>query len=67
MDKTEESAVELLENRSSDGRIPCKQALRIAEETGLPARRIGALIDEKGIKLIECQLGCFGWKEKQPE
>jgi hypothetical protein len=67
VDKAEKQAVALVRERTSDGRIRCRQALMIAEETGLPSRRVGSLIDREGLKIIECQLGCFGWKKKSPE
>jgi len=66
VEKTEEKALELLERRAVEGFIPCKQALRISDETGVSTRRIGAMIDESGIKITECQFGCFGWKQENP-
>ena len=66
MDKNEEKALALLESRASDARISCTKALEIARETGVSSRRIGAIIDENGIKIVQCQLGCFGWKQEEP-
>ncbi|RLA86173.1 MAG: hypothetical protein DRG31_01005 [Deltaproteobacteria bacterium] len=54
-----ERAKELIRVRSKEGKIACPVALRIAQETGLPSREIGRLLDEMGIKVIECQLGLF--------
>jgi hypothetical protein len=42
-----------------DGRLPCAAARRLAEEFGLPYKDIGAAADELGIKIKDCQLGCF--------
>jgi len=54
-----EKAKELIRQRAKEGKIACPVALRIAEEVGLPPRQIGELLDEMGIKVIECQLGLF--------
>ncbi len=54
-----EKAKELIKERSEDGRITCAQAHEIAREVNLPPREIGRLLDEMGIKVIECQLGLF--------
>lgn len=54
-----ERAKELIKQRSREGKIACPVALRIAEEVGLSPRQIGELLDEMGIKVIECQLGLF--------
>ncbi len=54
-----DKAKELIKERSKDGKITCAQAHEIAHEVGLPLREIGRLLDEMGIKVIECQLGLF--------
>lgn len=50
---------ELIMEKQSDHRISCKSACDIAEQTGVPPRRIGQLLDELKIKIHSCQLGCF--------
>lgn len=45
--------------KQSNGRISCKAACDIADETGVSQRDIGRLIDELHIKIHSCQLGCF--------
>lgn len=42
-----------------DGKISCKQAQTIADETGVPYKDMGDLLNEMKIKIISCQLGCF--------
>jgi hypothetical protein len=54
-----EKAKELIKEHSKDGKITCSQAHQIAHQVGLPPREIGRLLDEMGIKVIECQLGLF--------
>ena len=49
---------ELLKN-ARDGRLSCAVARRLAEQFGLPYKDIGAAADELGIKIKDCQLGCF--------
>ncbi|MBN1277387.1 MAG: hypothetical protein JXA35_07820 [Deltaproteobacteria bacterium] len=51
--------IEKVKSREKDGKIACKQALRIAEETGIPSGELGALLNDLKIKVMGCQLGCF--------
>ncbi|HVN96549.1 MAG TPA: hypothetical protein VMT62_08985 [Syntrophorhabdaceae bacterium] len=57
MDK--EALTKKLKARAKEGRIACKQALKIAEEEGISSREVGALLNELKIKVRGCQLGCF--------
>lgn len=45
----------------ADGKkkISCRVLLDYAEKKGYPAGNIGKIIDEAGIKVSNCQLGCF--------
>ena len=45
---------------SKEGRLACAVALRLADELGVPPREIGRAADRLGIKIVGCQLGCFG-------
>lgn len=55
---------DLIMNRQSDQRISCETALEVAKEAELPPTKIGRLLDEMGIKIHSCQLGCYcGRKE----
>lgn len=42
-----------------NGRIPCPAAFKLAEELGITRSRLGELLNELNIKIIQCQLGCF--------
>ena len=44
---------------AKDGNIDCVQALAIAKKFEVPPKEIGAEIDKLGIKIHNCQLGCF--------
>lgn len=44
---------------TSDGKLTCASARRIAERLGLAYSEIGAAANELGIKIKNCELGCF--------
>jgi hypothetical protein len=44
---------------SKDGKISCKQALKLAADEGIGSRELGELLNELKIKVASCQLGCF--------
>ncbi len=55
MDKLEEA----LSEYAREGRITCKQAFEIADRLNLSPGAVGKKINELGIKIKGCQLGCF--------
>jgi hypothetical protein len=57
MDK--EKVTQKVESMSKNGKISCKQALKLAEEEGISSRDLGNLLNEIKIKVAGCQLGCF--------
>ncbi len=57
----DEQAVKALINElASNGTIRCEQAFEAAEKAGVSRAEIGRLLDEMEIKIVSCQLGCFG-------
>ncbi|MBU4032906.1 MAG: hypothetical protein KKH41_00245 [Candidatus Thermoplasmatota archaeon] len=42
-----------------NGKIDCARALAIAKELKVPPRDVGKAIDGLGIRICNCQLGCF--------
>ncbi len=50
---------EELQKRAKDGRIPCGAALKLAEELGVSAQKVGEAANQLKIKIINCSLGCF--------
>ncbi|EKD50062.1 MAG: hypothetical protein ACD_62C00666G0003 [uncultured bacterium] len=40
--------------------LTCQRAHQLAEEYSIELRRIGAICQTEGIKIINCELGCFG-------
>ena len=51
--------IEAIKQRAKEGRIPCAVCFQIAEEYGILKRELGELLNELGIKVIQCQLGLF--------
>ena len=49
----------LIQERQTNGRISCREAMEIAEEAGFSRLKIGRLLDDMKIKIHSCQLGCF--------
>ena len=44
---------------AEDGRITCKDCLRLARELDIPTREIAPALAGMNIKITSCQLGCF--------
>jgi len=51
--------IEAIKKKVKEERIPCAVCFQIAEEYGIPKRELGALLNELGIKVIQCQMGLF--------
>lgn len=49
----------LIMKKQANGKISCKVAFDIAEESGASKGEIGELLNEMRIKIRACQLGCF--------
>jgi LAO/AO transport system kinase len=49
----------ILKERAEDGRISCAEAWKIAEELGVPRKDVGRAADETGVRIKDCQMGCF--------
>ena len=45
--------------KAVENRLPCGVALALADELGVPPKRIGDAANEEKIKIVACQLGCF--------
>jgi hypothetical protein len=54
-----DQVIEVIKKKAKEDRIPCAVCFQIAEEYGIPKREIGQLVNELGIKVIQCQLGMF--------
>ena len=58
-EKTNDKLKEFIKEKATDGRISCEDAWRIADVHGLPKQEFVKSADELGIKIFDCQLGCF--------
>lgn len=54
----EELKKEMLK-KALDGKLTCAQARQLAERLGLHYKEVGTAANELGIKIKDCQLGCF--------
>ncbi len=54
-----DQVIDRVRHEAVDGRLPCERALEIAEELGVPPRKVGEAADRAGVKITACQLGCF--------
>ena len=45
--------------------LSCERAHRLAAALGVEVRHIGAICHAEGIKIVECQLGCFGGRRHE--
>lgn len=48
-----------LQLQAKDGKISCAECHKLAEELGVPLKKVGQAADELKIKIKACQLGCF--------
>jgi len=51
--------MEAVRRAAPEKRITCARAHELAAALGVPVRMVGAACDALGIKIRECQLGCF--------
>ena len=42
-----------------DGHLPCGTAFKIARDAGVPKIAVGEMTDRLGIRVSNCQIGCF--------
>jgi len=53
------SIMEKVRATSKNGKLSCAEAFKLADELGVPVRKIGEACDADCIKIAGCQLGCF--------
>jgi hypothetical protein len=56
---TEGELREVIKARTKEGRISCAEAMEIAKETKTPTLKMGQVLDDMGVRIVHCQLGCF--------
>lgn len=50
-----------------EGRLACARAKGIARRLGVAPEEVGDTADRLGIRIVDCQLGCFGSKKATHE
>jgi len=63
---TDEAIREALQSLVKDGMLACKDALATATRLGISPGRIGQVCNRHEIRIINCQLGCFGTQRSKP-
>ncbi|MDA8084524.1 MAG: hypothetical protein M0024_12775 [Nitrospiraceae bacterium] len=48
-----------IKKHAENGKITCAVARKIAEDLGVPYKEVGRAADKAGIRIKDCQLGCF--------
>ncbi|MBM3318038.1 MAG: hypothetical protein FJY75_09325 [Candidatus Eisenbacteria bacterium] len=56
--------LEALKPHIQEDLLPCRAALALAAELGVSPARIGKVCNAHGIRIVDCQLGCFGRARK---
>ncbi len=54
-----------IQAHAREGKLPCAEAFRIAEELAVSPQAVGAAADTLNVRLIRCQLGLFGYGEQK--
>jgi hypothetical protein len=44
---------------SMEGRITCSACLKLGDELGIDRKEIAPMLTDMGIRIVNCQLGCF--------
>jgi hypothetical protein len=55
-----QAIAEAVRKSSTEGKVPCAEAFRIAEEMSVEPSEVGRALDLLEIRIIKCQLGLFG-------
>lgn len=55
--------IEEINKHTSKKGFPCAAAFKVAKETGVDPKEVGATLDSLEIAITNCQLGLFGYEE----
>jgi len=50
---------EVIKKEAKEGKLPCAMCFKIAEDFGIPKKKLGEILNEMKVKIGRCQLGCF--------
>lgn len=59
LDQVTPELVEAVRAKAVDGKVTCPVLRKLAEDSGIPYKVAGAAADSVGIKVHNCDLGCF--------
>ena len=59
MTEPSQEVVDAVKSAAVEGRITCARLRRVAEEIETPYRVVGKVADDLGVRVKECDLGCF--------
>lgn len=62
---TDQEIFDALQPVIEDNKLKCPDALAVAARLEINANKIGKICNQHRIQIINCQLGCFGTKEKR--
>jgi len=51
--------LEAVKDKAVDGKITCPMARKLADDLGVANLVVGAAADEAGLRVENCDLGCF--------
>lgn len=54
-----EKIKEILLEKAVNKKLPCALAFKLSKDFDIKLKEIGEAANELGIKIVECQLGCF--------
>ena len=64
---TDQEILEQIQPLVKEGMLPCKRALALAEQLTINPAQIGKVCNQNEIRIVNCQLGCFGTQHKNRE
>ncbi len=59
MNEVTPELIEAVKAKAVDGRVTCPVLRKLADDLGVSVRAVGNAADEAGIKIKNCELGCF--------
>jgi len=55
----DETIIRRLKEAAKEGKISCSMAMKIADDCHVSVKRVGELLNQIKVKIVQCQLGCF--------
>ena len=60
----DERLADEIKREAPEGELSCAKAFVIAQKLIVPLLEVGQAANELGIKIVDCQLGCFAQRKK---